>query len=76
MEAEQESDDERRARLKMEAITADLGRTIGRCLPPGVGFLMVTFDFGGKGNMAYVANGERSGVLEMLDELRHKLRGQ
>lgn len=72
-----ETAEQRRARLGLEEQTKALGRTIGAAVKeqagPGVGFLLVMFDFGDSGSMAYCSNGVRRNVIEMIDELRAKL---
>lgn len=55
-------------RLVLEKQCADVGRQIARLLPAGVGFTLLVFDFGEKGDVAYVSNGRRADVLKLLKE--------
>ena len=71
-----ETESEKEHRLALENVCAKLGRTVGDILPEGVGFVMVLFDFGAKGSMAYMGNGNREDVIKMLGELRDKIRRQ
>ena len=68
-----ESAADRFKRQSLEKEVAEMARAIIPNLPPGTGFLMVMFDFGARGSMAYAANGNRGDVIKMLDELRGKL---
>ena len=74
---EPESPERRRARLGLERQTMELGRTIAQVVKtecgPQTGFLLVMFDFGAEGSMAYCSNGVRRDIVQMLDELRGKL---
>ncbi len=59
-----------RGSLELHAVEA--ARTIGaelkRSLPPGVGFAVLVFDIGEKGNLAYVSNAERTSMLASMRE--------
>lgn len=72
-----ETPDERRARLGLEATAKGIGQIIAGAVRdaagPSVGFLFVMFDFGDRGSMSYMSNGQREDILKMLEELRGKL---
>lgn len=72
-----ETAEQRRERLGLEEQTRKLGRTIADAVKSecgsGVGFLLVMFDFGEDGSMAYCSNGVRRDVIAMIDELKAKL---
>ncbi len=55
-------------RLHLENVSGEVGRLIGSAMPPGVGFALLIFDFGEKGNLAYISNAERTTMLESLRE--------
>jgi hypothetical protein len=49
-----------------------IGRELKASLPPGVGFAVLVFDIGRKGNLAYVSNAERTSMIEAMREfIRH-----
>jgi len=68
-----ETPEQEARRLRLERQCADLGTVIGSCMPEGVGFAFVMFDFGGEGNMAYLSSGAREDLIKMLAELHEKL---
>jgi hypothetical protein len=76
MKAEPESPEQRKARLALEASCAGIGRTLREIMPPGSGFALIMFDFGEKGNMAYVSSAEREDMIRLFVEVLEKLRGQ
>ena len=55
-------------RLLDETQTAKVARELTKMLPPGRGFILLTFDFGPGGNLAYVSNGERDDAIRALRE--------
>lgn len=63
-----ESPAERAARLSLESECRDIGRIIGGTLPEGVGFVLMMYDFGDRGSLAYIANGERDGCMKTIRE--------
>ncbi len=60
-------------RVALEETTGALARRIGAELPVGVGFCLVTFNFGVDGSMAYASNGRREECVAMLTELLDKM---
>jgi GTPase len=60
-------------REELESICADIGAVIRSALPSGTGFALVLFDFGEKGNMAYVSTGQRADTIRVLRELAGNL---
>ena len=54
---------------ELEQQCAKVGEKIGVHLPPGFGFALILFDFGERGNLAYMSNGEREDMLRVLQEL-------
>ena len=62
---------------ELEQQAREIGKVIGKAVPPKVGFCLVLFDFGEPhtGHMTYVSNGNRQDVLTMMRELQHKMGG-
>lgn len=56
-------------KAELEKRTEMLGRAVGKQLPEGVGFALVTYDIGETGHMAYIANGDRHDVMALFREL-------
>jgi hypothetical protein len=73
--SEEETEEEMQRRLALEESCSRLGRTIGAQLPKGIGFTLLMFDFGGKGNFAYLSNAQRSDMIELLHEAIAKIGG-
>ncbi len=70
---------EDRERLDLEDTCRAIGQAIRAAVNQaaphgGLGFALVLFDFGDAGNMAYVANGDRRGVIATLEELLANLK--
>ena len=42
-------------------------------MQPGIGFCLVMLDIGPRGNMAFISNVEREGMLKALRELLDKI---
>lgn len=59
-------------RGSLELLAVEAARSIAAelksKLPPGVGFAVLLFDIGAKGNLAYVSNAQRSSMLEAMRE--------
>jgi hypothetical protein len=75
------SDDEtprnRAHRLKIQGITAEIGKVIQGAVNdaagPKVGYALYLFDFGGKGSIAYASNANRADMIVAMRELLIKL---
>ena len=65
---EHETSSERTKRETLERRTMKIAHGIKRSLPPSEGFLLICFDFGQNGHMAYASNGRREDVLKLLRE--------
>lgn len=76
MKPENETATEAAARMGFEAQCANIGRVIGSACPQGVGFVLMMFNFGGKGSFAYVSNANRNDVVTLLGEAKQKIGGQ
>jgi hypothetical protein len=63
---------DKQVRLLHETHTAKVARQLKELLPPGQGFVLITFDFGPGGNLAYVSNGDRNDVIRALREWLHR----
>jgi hypothetical protein len=63
-----ETTTEVQVRLIQETETAKVARKLTEMLPPGQGFVLLTFDFGPQGNLAYCSNGNRDDCIRMLRE--------
>lgn len=68
-----ESEEQRRARLALEAKAIEIGKQIDSALPSGTGFAVVLFDFGDEGNFAYMSNARREDMVRLLMEWAEKL---
>lgn len=55
-------------RAELEKLSRDVGRIIAGALPKGVGFTLLIHDFGEKGNLAYLSNGNREDMLAVMRE--------
>lgn len=51
--------------------TAEFIKSTGR-LPKGMGFVLLMFDFGDKGNMFYISDAQRDDVLKSMQEFIDK----
>lgn len=62
-------------RIALEERTGATARALGETMPPGVGFVLVLFDYGpgGTGGMAYASTGDREDMKAMLRELLDKV---
>lgn len=59
---------DKQVRLLHETGTAAVARRLKEMLPPGQGFVLLTFDFGPGGNLAYVSNADRDDTIRTLRE--------
>lgn len=59
-------------RAYLEASAAEIGTFIASVLPHGVGFALLVYDFGEKGNLGYVSNGKREDMLKAMREFIEK----
>lgn len=61
-------------RVRLESATRALGESLTDVLPKmigtdeKVGFYLLAFDFGDKGNFAYVSNSQRADMIRLLEE--------
>jgi hypothetical protein len=55
-------------------VSRELGVLLDKQMPKGVGFMLMVFDFGQKGNLAYISNGVREDVVRVLQEFIAKQR--
>lgn len=53
---------------KMEALNREFGAYLKGKLPRGWGFALMCFQFGEKGNMFYIANAERTDIINVMKE--------
>lgn len=70
---QKETNAERLKRVGLEAQCAELGRNLARCMPNGVGFTLLMFDFGTDGNIAYLSNAKRDDMCRALREFLSKV---
>lgn len=59
----------------MNDIAGFLDAAIKEHTDDAMGFLLMVFDFGDKGNLSYISNAQRGDVLDMLDEFKERNRG-
>lgn len=57
----------------LEAAQRDLGNTIGRAIPEGVGFCLILYTSGEGGWSTYMSNAQRPDMMEALREMLSKL---
>jgi len=59
----------------MEEKARDIGRTIGKSLPKGLGFALLVFDFEsqGEGFLTWISNAKRDDMLKALQEFMQKV---
>lgn len=50
----------------------ELGHAIGVGVPPGYGYVLLIFTFGGPGSMFYISNGEREDMIKAMREFIQK----
>ena len=55
-------------RAELEEAARVIGKRVRKLCPPDTGFTVFTFDFGEKGNMAYVSNCERADMIRLVEE--------
>jgi hypothetical protein len=55
-------------RKKLEERSRAVARRITEALPTGAGFALFVFDFGAKGNLAYVSNAKRDDMIAAVKE--------
>lgn len=53
---------------EIEGVLRTLGKTIDDALPDGFGFALLLYEFGDKGGMFYISNGQRSQMIEAMAE--------
>jgi hypothetical protein len=68
--------EERTARLALERRTRTIADKIAADLPPGTGFAFFAFDFGERGNFAYVSSADRGDIVRALKEWIRKVGGE
>lgn len=60
-------------RISLEETAAGMAKALGAAVPPGVGFCLVVFNYGGKGSMAFASSVRREETIAMLVELLDKM---
>lgn len=51
-------------------LAPDLDRALSISAGERVGFLLLLFDFGTKGSLAYISNAQRADMIDLLGEIR------
>ena len=59
---------QKQVRLILERQCRAMAEQIDAGLPAGVGFTLFLFDFGPKGNVAYVSSAQRADVVKLVRE--------
>lgn len=72
------SDKEReQQRLELEDFCSKVGHTLAEAIQSSgmsnVGFTLMMFDYGNKGNLAYMSTARRTDMLKLLDEAKEML---
>lgn len=60
--------------INLEEHARGIGRVLKDSVPPGVGFALILFTFGGDGWLTYLSNGQREDMIKCLEETLHKIR--
>ncbi len=55
-------------RKQLEESARAVAKQIGASMRPGVGFALFVFDFGEKGNLAYISNAQRVFMVKAVEE--------
>lgn len=63
-------------RKRIEEICRLLAESIIKRLPKGVGMALILYDFGEKGNLAYMSNGNRQDMIATLTELLEHIKNE
>lgn len=63
-------------RKYLELTCRKIAKKIIQALPSGVGMALILYNFGEKGNLAYMSNGDRQGMIETLEELLRHMRNE
>lgn len=56
------------SRAELEMDSRRIADIVSKELPRGVGFALFVYSFGAKGNLAYISNGDRAGMIETVKE--------
>lgn len=57
----------------VEVEARNIGRVIGKSLPPNIGFGLVLFSFGEDGFLTYISNAQREDMVKALRECADKI---
>jgi hypothetical protein len=59
---------------KLRETNREIADSLATALPPGTGFLLMTFPFGGNGPVTYVSNADRGCMIKTLSDYLEKLK--
>jgi len=57
----------------VERMASEIGAVIGASLPPGYGFALLVFSFGGDGFLTHISNADRGDLVKLVREYADKL---
>ena len=57
---------------KAEEALKKVGNAIKETIPEGMGFALLVFDYGEKGNMFYISSAERKDMIAAMEEFIQK----
>jgi hypothetical protein len=60
-------------RKDLEGAVANMGRFVKEICPPGTGYILLLFDFGATGNLAYLSTCDRAQAIAVMKEWIRKM---
>lgn len=60
-------------RKELEDLSKTAGTTLHEIMPPGTGYIVLVFDFGAQGNLAYLSTCERREAVAVMREWIRKM---
>lgn len=61
---------------EVQAVGESIADVIAGSLPPGHGFALLIFEFGHGGNVSWISNAERDGLVAAMKDVIAKLEGR
>ena len=59
----------------LETVVRDIGHMIGDCLPPGLGFTLLLFEYGAKPTLQYMSSANREDMARTLRQAADMIDG-
>ena len=67
---------DQQSRRDIERACRSIGAKIAGSVPPGLGFMLLLYDFGGAGSIAYFSNGQREDMIAAMKEFIARVEGR